>query len=168
MPSICALTSSDAYAVKHNPEAYYTSIRGACGANDVPMGTSARGTFLKALETGTLPAFSFVTPNRCNDMHDCSIQSGDTWLRTWVPRIAASATYRAGRTVLFITWDEDDSSESNHVATIIVSPYTKPGTRSAIAFTHYSLLRTTEELLGIATHLKRASQAPSMRSAFGL
>ena len=168
MPSTCALTGSDAYAVKHNPEAYYTPIRAACKANDVPMGTSASGALLKALNTGTLPAFSFVTPNLCNDMHDCSVQSGDTWLRNRVPRITASATYRAGSTVLFITWDEDDGSDGNHVVTIVVSPYTTPGTKSAVAFTHYSLLRTTEELLGIPTHLRLATQAPSMRSAFGL
>ena len=168
MPSHCALTGSGAYAVKHNPEAYYTLMRAACRANDVPLGTSASGALLTALNTGTLPAFSFVTPNLCNDTHDCSIQGGDAWLRSWVPRITESATYRAGRTVLFITWDEDDGSDGNHVATIIVSPYTKPGTTSATSFTHYSLLRTTEELLGIPAHLRLAAQAPSMRSAFGL
>jgi hypothetical protein len=85
-----------------------------------------------------------------------------------VPKITASATYRAGSTVLFITWDEDDNSAGNHVATIVVSPYTVPGTTSPVAFTHYSLLRTTEELLGIRVHLGLAARAPSMRAAFGL
>jgi hypothetical protein len=168
MPSNCALTDSGTYAVKHNPEAYYTSIRTACNSDNVPMGTTSSGAFLNALNGGTLPKFSFVTPNLCNDMHDCSIATGDAWLQSWVPRITASASYQAGNTVLIVTWDEDDSSSGNQVATIVVSPYTTPGTKSGTAFTHYSLLRTTEELLGISTFLGNAASATSMRSAFGL
>jgi hypothetical protein len=168
MPSTCALEDSGMYAVRHNPETYYTSIRAACKTHDVRMGTTSSGAFLNALGSGTLPAFSFVTPNVCNDTHDCAVRTGDRWLKDWLPKITASATYRAGSTVLFITWDENDGSGLNHVATIVVSPYTKPGTRSAAAFTHYSLLRTTEELLGIPTYLGHAARASSMRSAFGL
>ncbi len=168
MPSNCALFSSGTYAVKHNPEAYYTNIRTACASDDVPMGTTASGAFASALAAGTLPAFSFVTPNLCNDMHDCSIQTGDAWLQSWVPKIFASPSYQAGNTVLVVTWDEDDGHSGNHVATIVASPYTAPGTQSAAAFTHYSLLRTTEELLGIPTFLGNAASAASMRSAFGL
>jgi acid phosphatase len=66
-----------------------------------------------------------------------------------VPRINASATYQAGHTVLFITWDEDDGSSGNQVATIVVSPSTKPRARSGLPFSHYSLLRTTEDVLGL-------------------
>jgi hypothetical protein len=168
MPSNCDLTSSGQYAVKHNPEAYYTPIRAACGVDNVPMGTTSSGSFLSALDSGTLPAFSFVTPNLCSDMHDCSVQTGDGWLKSWVPLLTGSSSYRAGNTVLFITWDEDDSASGNHVATLVVSPYTPAGTRSATPFTHYSLLRTAEELLGIPTYLGQAASATSMRAAFGL
>jgi hypothetical protein len=168
MPSNCDLTSSGTYAVKHNPEAYYTNIRTACAADNVPMGTTSSGSFATALSSGNLPKFSFVTPNLCNDMHDCSVQTGDAWLQSWVPKITAGASYQSGNTVIFITWDEDDSSSGNHIATIVVSPYTTPGTRSGTAFTHYSLLHTTEQLLGITTFLGNAAGAASMRAAFGL
>jgi phosphatidylinositol-3-phosphatase len=168
MPSNCDLTSSGTYAVKHNPEAYYTNIRTACNTDNVPMGTTSSGSFLNALNGGTLPKFSFVTPNLCNDMHDCSIATGDAWLQSWVPKITASPTYQAGNTVLIITWDEDGGNSGNQVATIVVSPYTTPGTKNGTAFTHYSLLRTTEELLGISTFLGNAASATSMRTAFGL
>jgi len=166
MPSNCDQTSSGTYAVKHNPEAYYTRISAACATDNVPMGTTSGGAFLSALNAGTLPAFSFVTPNLCNDMHDCSVATGDAWLQSWVPKITASPSYQAGNTVLFITWDEDDSSSGNRVATIVVSPYTSAGTTSSTAFTHYSLLRTTEELLGLRQFLGAAATAPSMRAAF--
>ena len=62
----------------------------------------------------------------------------------------------------------DNGSGGNQVATIVVSPYTTPGTKSGTAFTHYSLLRTTGELLGIPTFLGNAALATSMRPAFGL
>jgi phospholipase C len=168
MPSPCRLTPSGSYAVKHNPQAYYLRIRKACRTNDVPMGTPTAGGLTRALRRDTLPQFSFLTPNLCNDMHDCSVSTGDAWLSRWMRTITASPTYRRGTTVVFVTWDEDDGSSGNRVATIVVSPYTKPDTRSSRPFTHYSLLRTTEELLGIRARLGRAASAPSMRTAFGL
>jgi hypothetical protein len=168
MPANCDPESAGEYAVKHNPEAYYTPIAIACKENDVPLGSTFSGAFLHALTTGRLPAFSFVTPNLCDDMHDCPIQTGDRWLKNWVARITSSPLYKAGKTVVFITWDENDGTPGNRVPTIVVSPYTKPGTHNASAFTHYSLLRTTEELLGIPTHLGQAAHAASMRADFGL
>ncbi len=168
MPATCALTDSGPYAVRHNPGAYYLRIRGACGADNLPLGTTRKGAFASALRKNTLPKFSFVTPNLCNDMHDCSVATGDAWLRRWVSAIAASPSYRAGKTALFIVWDEDEGPAGNRVPALVVSPYTRPGTRSARAFTHYSLLRTTETLLGIPTVLGKAASAASMRSAFGL
>jgi chitodextrinase len=166
MPSNCALSSSGSYAVKHNPEAYYTAIRTDCNANDVPMGSTSSGAFLSDLTNNTLPAFSFVTPNMCNDMHDCSIATGDAWLKSWVPKIIASPAYQAGQLALFITWDENDGSAGNQVPTIVASPYTPAGTTSATSFNHYSLLRTAEELLGTTNYLGNAASATSMRSAF--
>ena len=168
MPTRCASTETYPYAPKHNPEAYYVRIRERCRAGDVPLGSTAHGTFATALATGTLPAFSFVTPNLCNDMHDCSVATGDAWLGSWIAKITASASYRAGNTVVFVVWDEDDGSADNRVPLIVISPWTKPGTRSKTRFTHYSLLRTTEEILGLRTRLGHAASATSMRSAFGL
>jgi phospholipase C len=168
MPSNCYLTDSGDYAVRHNPEAYYTRIRTACGVDNVPMGTTSSGAFLNALNAGTLPKFVFITPNLQNDMHNGTVAMGDAWLQSWVPKITASSSYQAGNTLLVITFDEGRRNIGQIVATIVVSPYTTPGTRSATAFNHYSLLRTTEELLGISTYLGNAATATSMRSAFGL
>ena len=51
---------------------------------------------------------------------------------------------------------------------LVVSPFTPQATRSTERFSHYSLLRTTEELLGVGPLLAGAKQAASMRDAFGL
>ncbi len=102
----------------------------------------------------------------CGDTHDCSIATGDRWLQAWFQKLVASPAYQSGTTALFITWDEDDHSEQNHIATIIVSPITPAGVRSEITYDHYSLLRTTEALLGIDSHLGNAATAASMRGVF--
>jgi len=156
MPANCVLGSVDAYAVKHNPAAYYTGDgdREACRADDVP--------FSGALPSGTLPAFSFVTPNLCNDTHDCSVSAGDAWLKSFLPPLLARPEYESGSTVIFVVWDE-----YTPMPNVVISPTTPAGTVSSARFDHYSLLRTTEELLGLPP-LGRASAAPSMRSAFRL
>jgi phospholipase C len=168
MPSNCDLHDDALYVVRHNPEAFYTRIRASCARDDVPLGTPRSGRFLTELEAGSLPAFSFVTPNVCDDMHSCAVSRGDSWLARWVQIIAASRSYREGQVVLFLTWDENDGSTGNHVPLIVVSPFTTPGTRSNGSFTHYSLLRTTEQLLGLHHYLGHAASASSMRVAFGL
>jgi hypothetical protein len=49
----------------------------------------------------------------------------------------------------------------------VVSPSTRPGTRSAKLFNHYSLLGTTEQVLGLR-RLGRAAVRPTMTRAFHL
>jgi fibronectin type 3 domain-containing protein len=158
MPSNCLLGNSGQYAVKHNPAAYYTNIRTDCQNFDVPLGA-----------TPDISApYTFVTPNLCNDTHDCSVGTGDTWLQTFIPKLTSTAEYKSGTTAIFLTWDEDDMTTVNQIATFVISPSTVPGTKSATKFTHYSLLRTTEEMFGITNFLGGAASATSMRSAFNL
>jgi hypothetical protein len=169
-PGNCPLSSSGQYAVKHDPAPYYTGIRTDCAAWDVPMGTTSSGNFLTDLNNDTLPDFSFVTPNMCNDTHDCSVATGDAWLQNWLPRVFASPGYQAGQTALFLVWDENDGSTGNQVPAIVVSPSTVPHTTSSTSFTHYSLLKTTEQMLGITTYLAHAgdSGTASMAQTFNL
>jgi hypothetical protein len=172
------------YAVRHNPPAFLTNLAATCGTFDVPY------TNLQAdLDSDQLPAFAFITPNTVNDMHDggdpISIQHGDTWLATELPKILKSAAYTSGKTVVFITFDEGEVSSGDvvgrdcannttdadcHVATIVLSPFTKPGTQYAKPLNHYSMLRTTEELLKIKKKnwVGLSTKAKSMKSAFHL
>jgi len=166
MPGACVLDQrAGLYAVKHNPAAYYTGgdDRAACRRDDVPLGTTADGPLADALDHGPLPAFSFITPNLCNDTHDCPVKRGDVWLAAWLGRILTSPAYRAGTTAVFVVWDEPGI-----IPHLVVSPSTRPGTTSDTPFDHYGLLRTTEEMLGIRTFLGRAATARSLRPAFRL
>jgi phosphatidylinositol-3-phosphatase len=158
MPSNCLASNSGEYAVRHNPSAYYTNID--CAAQDVPL------TAIPDLSA----RFTFVTPNVCNDTHDCPVQTGDSWLSGFLPKVTSDPEYREGETVVFITWDEDNggSSSSNHIPTLVLSPFTRSGTQATTSYNHYSMLRTTEELLGIDEFLGGAASAPSMRQDFHL
>jgi phosphatidylinositol-3-phosphatase len=164
MPSNCYKSDSGNYAVRHDPAVYYTNFA-QCSTQVVPLGP-----------TPDLSAkFTFITPNLCHDMHSnsCSgssdvILQGDRWLQSFVPQLLATPAYVSGTTLVFITWDEDNTCSgcNNHVPTIVISPTTK-GITSATTFNHYSMLRTTEEILGLPL-IGGAASATSMRAAFGL
>lgn len=126
------------YAVKHDPFAYYG---GSCPPNVVSFAP------LDADLAGATPRFAWITPDLCHDGHDCSARTADDFLAGLVPRIMASPSWARGG-VLFITWDEDDGSNGNHVATVVVSPQLLAH-RSARPYDHYSLLATVEDLVGV-------------------
>ena len=173
MPRSCDRRDAGLYAVRHNPPAYYLPLGKECTRSDLPMNRLD-----PALARDSLPPFSLITPNLCNDTHDCTVSSGDDWLAREVEKLVQSSAYRAGHTVVFITYDEGTGdtptdcmaharAPSCHVATVVVSPSTPPGARSAERFNHYSLLRTTEDVLGLR-HLGMAAGANSMSRPFGL
>ena len=158
MPSNCYLWNYGQYAVRHNPAAYFTSIRTACQTQDVPYSSSQT--------PNILARFTLVTPNMCNDMHNCSVATGDKWLSVFLPKILNSPQYGGGYTAVVVTFDEG-SSTSNRIATVLIAPSVRVGARSSTSFNHYGLLRTTESMLGLAC-LANACSATSLRSAFNL
>lgn len=179
MPGPCGLTAHRPYAPKHNPAVYYPALRDTCRAWDLPMGTPDDGPLSSALSAGALPAFVLLVPDLCDDGHDCPNGVVDRWLARWLPRLFDSPQYRAGTVAVALTWDEGNggrpgescarsSDPSCHVATVLASPSIRPGTTSGAWFTHYALLRTTEDLLGITDPLGLAAGSPSMRAAFGM
>ena len=127
------------YDSLHNPPLYYTDLQtgGAsspCMRFDVPMGSPTHGDFARNLATN-LPTFSFVTPNKCHDEHNCSIETGDAYLQTLLPVIFNSQYYKQGELLVVLTWDEGEDGVSNncaynttdigcHVPAIMMSPYT--------------------------------------------
>jgi phosphatidylinositol-3-phosphatase len=172
MPRHCDRADAGAYAVRHDPPPYYLTL-GTCTRDDVGYGRLAPD-----LARGRLAAFSFLTPNLLDDMHDGTIAHGDGWVRTNLPTILNSAAYRAGTAVVILAWDEGQGGSSGncaanardagcHVAAIVVSPSTAAGTRSATLFNHYSLLASTERLLGVP-RLGQAASTASMLAAFNL
>ncbi|MBV8949833.1 MAG: hypothetical protein JOZ99_03085 [Actinobacteria bacterium] len=164
MPSNCKLASSGEYAVRHNPAAYYTGAddRAACTRDDIPLGTPSNGALADALSTDTLPTFAFITPNVCDDTHDCSVATGDAWLKSWVPEILTSAAYQRGDTALIIDYDE-----YSPVPNAWMAPSIRPGASFTQKTDHNALLRATEEMLGLPL-LGSAGHAPDVRTALNV
>jgi hypothetical protein len=144
MPSNCYAYNYGNYATKHNPFVYYADIinnKARCAANVVPF-SQLQGNLSSVKTT---PDFAFITPNLCNDMHNCSINTGDYWLSQVVPMILHSPAFTTQRSLLFITWDEGDAT-NNNVATIVAGSAAKQGYTSNMFFDHYSILSTIESL----------------------
>jgi phosphatidylinositol-3-phosphatase len=146
MPSPCFVGSSGLYAQKHNPFIYFDPIRldpTRC-SRIVPYGQLA----IDFASPSTAPSFAFVTPNLCNDGHDCTLSTADAWVSHEVPSLMASAAFSGSRSLLVITFDEGEGG-SDRVATILAGDGVKTGFQSAAAYNHYSLLRTIESLWGL-------------------
>jgi hypothetical protein len=189
MPRNCDRDDSPAdnpvYTAHHEPVIYYSTVHSDCERWDVPLGTPTVGNLARDLRTDRLPAFAFIGPNDDGGTvkPGCSRPCGnvdpplsDSFLRAWTAKIFASRAYRAGTTAVFVTWDEDSTFENalcpaldcDHLATLVISPSVRPGTRVATRFSHYSLLRTSEQLLGIHRYLGDAASANSMAPGFHL
>jgi phosphatidylinositol-3-phosphatase len=101
---------------------------------------------LTAFHPKSPPAFAFVAPDLCNDAHDCSVQTADGWLARFVPPLL-----KLPRTVVFVVFDEGttDLRGGGHVAALALGTAVRPGVRSAQTASHYVLLRTIEDALGL-------------------
>jgi hypothetical protein len=153
MPSPCFVgDSGKLYRQKHNPFIYFDSIRlDAARCNKIVPFTQFAGD----LQSGNLPQFTWITPDMCNSMHDCSVSTGDAWVQTWVPQILASPAWQ-NNGLLVITFDEGSTdmgccthAAGGQIMTLVISPLGKPAYQSAVAYDHYSLLRTIENAWGL-------------------
>ncbi|MEU1077373.1 MULTISPECIES: alkaline phosphatase family protein [unclassified Streptomyces] len=137
---------SGKYAQKHNPW---------FGFSNVP--TSSAKTFAQfPTDFTTLPTVSYVVPNLCSDMHDCSVSTGDTWLKTNLKAYADWA--KTHNSLLVVTFDEDNRLAGNRIATVLYGQPVVPGSTSSTTYNHYSLLRTIEDMYG-TTHAGQAANA---------
>jgi phosphatidylinositol-3-phosphatase len=157
-PGGCPRTNAGRYAVRHDPVTYYTRIRAECARRDSPLGRLAVD-----LAHNSLPSFALLSPNLCHDTHDCPVETGDHWLSSWLGRILASRTFHEQATAVFLTWDEGGGS--NQVPLIVIASSVHRGATSRRELNHYSLLKTTEELLGLAPlgHARDPSTASLVR-----
>ncbi|HEY3765527.1 MAG TPA: alkaline phosphatase family protein [Gaiellales bacterium] len=163
----CAPGTSGVYKNGHNPAVWYDDLGpagdGSCATDDVGFSPAT-------FDPTTLPAFTWITPDLCDDMHwqpgcpgtsDASVQAGDTWLAGLLPAIFATPDYQAGKTIVLITWDEGDEATPKgidctvqtdidatgcHVGLIAASAYLTPGTQDATRYTPYSTLAAIETM----------------------
>jgi phosphatidylinositol-3-phosphatase len=140
--------SAGEYARKHVP---WTDFR------NIPSSASQPFASFPAADFASLPTVSWVIPNLCNDMHDCSVATGDAWLRAHLSSYVTWAMTHDS--LLIVTFDEDDGTQVNQIPTIFVGQQVVPGSYPE-RITHYSVLATIEAAYGLARDGAAASAAP--------
>jgi acid phosphatase len=128
--------SSGRYAAKHNPWINFSNLPGTVNQ---PAGALPP-------DYSTLPTVSFLIPDLCHDMHDCPIATGDSWMRDHVDSYARWA--RDNKSLLVVTFDEDDNASDNRILTLVSGAGVRPG-RYAQPVDHYGVLGTIEDLYGL-------------------
>ncbi len=168
--------SGGLYAKKHDPFLLFPSIADAPAraARVVPLQQLGAD-----LETGHAPAFAFIVPDQCHDMHGTSHcqdahaldRAGDAFVQHWVQAILASSAW-TGNSAIVVTFDEAPQGVAsvlglgaNHIATIVISREGPRGFTLHTPTDHYALLRTLEEAWGLPL-LGQASGATSMAPLF--
>jgi len=126
--------ASRRFAKKHVPFLYFPR-----GASHVLS--------LQQFNPRKLPALSLVIPDLCHDMHDCSISTGDRWLRGFI-----SPLLPVKDTAIFVVFDEGTTNAGGggNVPLIIAGTAVRRHAVFTSATSHYGLLHTLESSLGLS------------------
>ncbi len=173
-------TATDQYATRHNPFVYFHSIiddTARCDSHAVNLDllphdlSSAANTPNYVFITPDLCADGHDAT--CADSHRPGGYAGiDQFLKTWVPRITGSAAFRNENGLLIINFDESSTSDTSSccgeipgpnspspgingpgggkTGAVLLSPCIRPGTVSNVAYNHYTMLRSVEDIFGLA------------------
>lgn len=157
--------SSGTYARKHFPLSFFSDVvtDSTQIKNLVPFTQ-----FATDLAGGTLPNYAFVAPNLCNDAHDCSLPTADTWLKTNIAPLLADPAFQSDG-LLIITFDESDNDNTHGgglVFWLALGPKVKPGYRSATLYQEQNTLRLMAEGLGLTDFPGAAATASNMAEFF--
>lgn len=158
LPSTCFLgDEAGEYAAKHNPFRYFDDVRSSRALCDHlhPLGT-----LLAELRRGAaaVPAFSFVTPNLCDDGHSCPHATAFAWLSSFLATVTSSAAY-ADHGIVVVTWDEGADADTaviqpdgtvqatgggGHIPTLVLAAGVPRGWVVHTPLSHFALLATWE------------------------
>jgi hypothetical protein len=150
MGTPCRKDSADHYSAHHNPFLYFGSmVDNPARCNDRIVDFDQN--FSQDLASGAY-RYMWITPNTCNDMHDCSLQTGDAWLKRIVEQIQASPAYQNGGAI-FILFDEGYLrvfGAKARLATVVASPnLVSPSFTTSTPMDHSSYVATIEDIFGM-------------------
>jgi phosphatidylinositol-3-phosphatase len=150
-PSPCFLGAGhDGYAKKHNPFAYYADVVGSPARCAHLVGF---GQLRHDLRAGSLPTYVWITPNLCDDGHDCGVGVSDRFLARTVPALLRELGPHG---LLVLTYDEGSTNggccggaAGGQIATVVAGPDVRRGARVATPIDHYGVLASIERTLGL-------------------
>jgi Phosphoesterase family len=121
-------------------------------------------------KASTTPNFVWVEPDDCTDMEGCGIKAGDNFLKQTFGEIRNSPAWKTQRSLLIITFDEDDYDHERPAqlipSIVLGSEDVKRGFVSHTRYTHYSMLRTIEAALGLGTLTQNDRYAQPLNDVF--
>jgi hypothetical protein len=157
LPGSCGITSSGSYAAKHNPFVFfqdvvgnYTTPSASCLAHIVDYSNLATD-----LANNTLADFIEITPNLCDDGHDCSNPSVETFLQTpTIQSVINFVTNASNHAILIIDWDESESTNVHPMLMIaptstLASSVAPMNHNIMTAIDHSSFVRSIQMIFGV-------------------
>lgn len=114
---------------------------------------------LAQLDVRHLPAFAFVTPDECDDGHDCGNRTVDRWAHAHIQPVLDSRAYRNGHVAVFVWYDED-----RPVPNLWITPTARRGPVELPGAGAAGTLRAWQSMLGLDC-LEAACSAPDMRAS---
>jgi hypothetical protein len=168
----CPISSDGFFAAKHDPFVFFQDVSGNppskgntfCAAHHKPL------SMLAGDLGGAVATYNFITPNLCHDMHGASgcpdsnlIHAGDSWLSKNLPPLLDYVSQH--HSVLFITWDEGENTLT--LPFLALGPTIKPGYVSPKTYSHSSLLKSVERILGLPV-LDRVKDANDFSDMFAV
>lgn len=99
---------------------------------------------------GTLPNYSFYSPDLDDDAHDTGLEVGAQWLQGFLKPLLADPVRMQG-TLFFITFDESGFSpfDDNHIYAVAIGPAAKSGFVTKKYHNHYDHLVMVEDNFGL-------------------
>jgi hypothetical protein len=167
------------FGVRHSPAQYFAGINCAGNAIPSGDWQNRVGQFYSDVVTGSLPAFSMYTPNNTDNGHDptsynpasVNISNLDTALSKLMALIQSGKDYQSGKLIVMVTFDEGtttgkapftdastgedcanrtqgNSQPSCQILSYVAGRYV-PWQSDSEFTTHYSMLKTTQQILGL-------------------
>jgi len=157
-PRACFTGNASPYVRKHNPFISFLNIQ----LNSTRCANIVDATQLDTdLASGNLPQYIYYTPNLNNDAHDTDLAYAGNWLTGWlVPKIPKFPS----KTLIYLTFDEDDGAENNHIYTVVIGSMIPAGSApDTTHYNHYSLLATVEKNWGLGNLGRNDVGAPIIK-----
>jgi hypothetical protein len=169
MPEPCYLGDTHIYVQKHNPFIYFDPIR--TDATRCEQSIVDLDALQADIDSGSLPNFIFITPNLCNDAHDCPVRFADVWLEELLGRLVPALEAEGPSYLLVLLFEEGQGNSSccdlpaeagGRVPVVLYSPLAKNGFEDDTPYTHYSLLKTIATSWGLPLLRHAADEAQTL------
>ncbi len=118
------------YFEKHNPTTIFANVEPTANKRFADFPT----------DYSKLENVVCISPNIQNDMHDGSIEKGDTWLKT---NLSSLADWCATHNSIFVVYfDENDKAEGNQIPVVASGEHVKENFQHSLKYDHYNWTRS--------------------------